>query len=127
MKNALLAALFLPAACATTAQQAPARQPSTRQAPAQQPSAQQPSATVLAEIAAATPPDEAVAPLIYLASDRLKGRYIGRPEIDPAAQYIADQLHEAGAQPLDQFHEAGAQPLPGATGYFQFFTHHFNA
>jgi hypothetical protein len=106
MKIALLSILILAAAYATTAQQAPAQQ-----APAQQP-----SAIVLAEIAAATPPDEAVAPLIYLASDRLKGRYIGRPEIDTAAQYIADQ-----------FHEAGAQPLPGATGYFQFFTHHFNA
>src|SRR5580704_3693500 len=116
MKNALLAALFLPAACATTAQQAPARQPSTRQAPARQPSSQQPSAIVLAHIAAATPPDEAVAPLIYLASDQLKGRYIGRPEIDTAALYIADQ-----------FREAGAQPVPGATGYFQFFTHRFNA
>src|SRR5580692_8925076 len=90
MKNALLAALFLAAAYATTA----------RQAPAQQPSAQQPSAIVLAEIAAATPPDEAVAPLIYLASDRLKGRYIGRPEIDTAAQYIADQFRKAGAQPV---------------------------
>ena len=64
-----------------------------------------------ARIAAILPADRAVAPLIYLASDRLKGRYIGRPEIDTAAQYIADQ-----------FQAAGAKPLPGADGYFQHFT-----
>jgi Peptidase family M28 len=96
LRPALLASFFLAAALAAPAQQ--------------------PSATVLAQIAAATPPDEAVAPLIYLASDRLKGRYIGRPEIDTAAMYIADQ-----------FREAGAKPVPGATGYFQYFTRHFNA
>jgi Zn-dependent M28 family amino/carboxypeptidase len=101
VRPALLATLILAAALA---------------APAQQPPAQQPPAIVLAHIAAATPPDEAVAPLIYLASDQLKGRYIGRPEIDTAALYIADQ-----------FREAGARPVPGATGYFQFFTHHFPA
>ena len=64
-----------------------------------------------ARIAATLPADRAVAPLIYLASDRLKGRYIGRPEIDTAAQYIADQ-----------FQAAGARPLPGADGYFQHFS-----
>ncbi|HEV3323984.1 MAG TPA: M28 family peptidase [Puia sp.] len=65
-------------------------------------------------IAAATPPLKAVAPLLYLASDQLKGRYIGRPEIDTAALYIANQ-----------FREAGAKTVPGATGYFQRFTHSF--
>jgi Zn-dependent M28 family amino/carboxypeptidase len=75
-----------------------------------------PSAATLANIAAATPPDAAVAPLIYLASDQLKGRFAGRPEADTAAIYIAIQ-----------FREAGARGLPGATGYFQLFTHHFNA
>lgn len=74
------------------------------------------SPATLAAIAAATPPDAAVAPLIYLASDQLKGRFIGRPEIDTAAIYIANQ-----------FREAGARPVPGATGYFQVFTRHFNA
>jgi hypothetical protein len=64
-----------------------------------------------ARIATTLPADRAVAPLIYLASDRLKGRYIGRPEIDTAAQYIADQ-----------FQAAGARPLPGADGYFQHFS-----
>ena len=77
--------------------------------------AQAPAATQAqpyqAHIAAILPADKAVAPLIYLASDRLKGRYIGRPEIDTAAQYIADQ-----------FRAAGARPIPGANGYFQPFT-----
>jgi Zn-dependent M28 family amino/carboxypeptidase len=77
--------------------------------------AQQPDKTP-ARIAAATPPDQALAPLYYLASDALRGRYIGTPEIDSAAVYIANQ-----------FREAGAKPVPGATGYFQNFTRHFNA
>jgi Zn-dependent M28 family amino/carboxypeptidase len=72
--------------------------------------------TTLANIAAATPPDAAVAPLLYLASDQLKGRFAGRPEADTAAIYIAFQ-----------FRDAGARTLPGATGYFQLFKHHFNA
>jgi Zn-dependent M28 family amino/carboxypeptidase len=70
----------------------------------------------LAHIAAATPPGKALAPLLYLASDQLKGRFIGRPEIDTAALYIANQ-----------FREAGARTVPGATGYFQIFQQHFNA
>jgi Zn-dependent M28 family amino/carboxypeptidase len=95
MKNALLTTLVLSLNFAAPAQR---------------------SAVVLAHIAAATPPDQTIAPLIYLASDRLKGRYIGTPGIDTAAVYIADQ-----------FRQAGARPVPGAAGYFQFFTHHFNA
>ena len=87
MKNTLLTSFFLAAACATAAQQPSAPIPPK----------QQPSAAVIAEIVASTPPDVALAPLIYLASDRLKGRYIGRPEIDTAAQYIADQFRDAGA------------------------------
>lgn len=75
-----------------------------------------PSRATLANIAAATPPDAAVAPLIYLASDQLKGRLAGRPEADTAAVYIANQ-----------FRAAGARGLPGAAGFFQFFRHHFNA
>jgi Zn-dependent M28 family amino/carboxypeptidase len=74
------------------------------------------SPTIFAAIAAATPPDRAIAPLMYLADDRLKGRYVLRPEIDTAALYIAGQ-----------FRQAGARPVPGADGYFQFFTHRFNA
>ena len=95
LRPALLATLFLAAAFAAPAQQ---------------------STLVPARIADATPPDQALAPLIYLASDQLKGRYIGTPGIDTAARYIADQ-----------FREAGARPVPGATGYFQLFTRHFNA
>ena len=49
-----------------------------------------------------------VAPLRYLASDELKGRGFGRPELDIAADYIADQ-----------FKKAGAQPIPGTGSYFQ--------
>jgi hypothetical protein len=74
------------------------------------------SPATLAGIAAATPPDQAIAPLMYLADDRLKGRHIFRPEIDTAATYIADQ-----------FRQARVRPLPGADGYFQFFTRRFNA
>jgi hypothetical protein len=68
----------------------------------------------LTNIAAATPSDKAIAPLVYLASDQLKGRFIGRPEIDTAALYIANR-----------FREAGALTVPGATGYFQIFSRQF--
>lgn len=103
----------------TSAAGSPASPAASRPAPAatrRTPAAPVISPITLAHIAAATPPEATVAPLIYLASDRLKGRYIGRPEIDTAARYIADQ-----------FREAGARPIPGATGYFQVFTRHFNA
>ena len=43
----------------------------------------------------------------YLASDELRGRDTGSPEIDEAAEYIAEA-----------FRAAGAQPVPGADGYF---------
>ena len=75
-----------------------------------------PSPSTLAHIDAINPPDQAVAPLIYLASDELRGRFIGTPGIDSAATYIARE-----------FQRAGARPLPGLTGYFQYFKHHFNA
>ena len=65
-------------------------------------------------IAATNPPDVALAPLRYLASDELKGRNIERPEINVAAQYIADQ-----------FKAAGAKPVAGASGYFQLFNLRF--
>ena len=63
------------------------------------------------DIAAANPPDVALGTLKYLASDDLKGRNIERPEINIAAQYIADQ-----------FKKANAKPLKNATGYFQLFS-----
>lgn len=75
-----------------------------------------PSPSTLAHIEATNPSDQAVAPLIYLASDELKGRFIGTPGNDSAALYIAGE-----------FQRAGAKPLPGNTGYFQYFKHHFNA
>jgi hypothetical protein len=62
-------------------------------------------------IAATNPPDVALAPLRYLASDELKGRNIDRPEINTAAQYIAGQ-----------FKAAGAKPVSGASDYFQLFS-----
>src|ERR1700722_2704385 len=124
-RPALLTALLLslgfaafaqtPPAQTSPVQTSPVQTSPIQTSPAQTPYAQQP-AIVLAHIADATPPDQALAPLIYLASDQLKGRYIGRPEIDSAARYIANQ-----------FIEAGARPVPGAMGYFQLFTHHFNA
>ncbi|MBS1661300.1 MAG: M28 family peptidase [Bacteroidetes bacterium] len=58
--------------------------------------------------------DQILSPLKYLASDQLRGRHIGLPEIDTAAVYIAEQ-----------FHSAGAKPLPQDSGYFQPFNHHF--
>lgn len=75
-----------------------------------------PSPQALDHIESSTPRDQAIAPLLYLASDDLKGRFIGTPGIDSAAEYIARQ-----------FREAGVQPLSGNTGYFQVFSHHFNA
>ena len=42
--------------------------------------------------------DQVLAPLKYLASDHLRGRHIGLPEIDTAAEYIVDQLRKAGAK-----------------------------
>lgn len=51
-----------------------------------------------------------LAPLRYLASDELRGRHIGLPEIDTAAKYIALQ-----------FYDAGASPIPGTKSYYQVF------
>jgi Zn-dependent M28 family amino/carboxypeptidase len=64
-----------------------------------------------ARISATLPYSVALAPLIYLASDRLEGRHIGSPWIDTAANYI-----------VAQFRKAGAHPAPGAKSYFQVFT-----
>jgi Zn-dependent M28 family amino/carboxypeptidase len=90
----------------------PATAHPTSQPPATSPSASQPAAAeTQARIASTLPADQAIAPLMYLASDRLKGRSVSRPEIDTAAQYIADQ-----------FLSAGARAIPGANGYFQLFT-----
>jgi hypothetical protein len=60
------------------------------------------------KIAEVNPPDVALAPLRYLASDELMGRGITRPEINIAAQYIADQ-----------FKSFGVKTVNGADGYFQ--------
>lgn len=46
----------------------------------------------------------------YLASDELKGRFTGTPEIDKAARYIASQ-----------YDKIGLKPVPGAKGYLQTF------
>ncbi len=48
--------------------------------------------------------------LTYLASDDLKGRGMGTPEIDSAAAYIANYFEEVGLKPID-----------GNNGYFQEF------
>lgn len=51
---------------------------------------------------------EAIAHFTYLASDELKGRDPGRPEMKLAYTFIADQLQKSGAK-----------PIPGANGYYQ--------
>jgi Zn-dependent M28 family amino/carboxypeptidase len=75
-----------------------------------------PSPQTLAHIEETNPPGETVAPLIYLASDALKGRFIGTPGNDSAATSIARE-----------FQRAGVRNLPGSNSYFQFFRRHFNA
>ena len=67
-------------------------------------------------IGRAETPERILAPLIYLASDALRGRHVGTPEIDTAAAYIAKQ-----------FKQAGARPVPGVGGYFQPFSYQFHA
>jgi hypothetical protein len=74
------------------------------------------SPRTLASIEATNPPGEVVAPLVYLASDALKGRYIGTPGNDSAAVFIARE-----------FRRAGVHPLPGTKSFFQYFHRHFNA
>jgi len=49
----------------------------------------------------------------YLASEKLKGRGLGTPELDSAAKFIARQFKEAGLQPIGD-------------DYFQNFTHAFH-
>jgi hypothetical protein len=44
-------------------------------------------------------PSRYLADVTYLASDALKGRGNGSPELDQAADYIADQFRKAGLQP----------------------------
>ncbi|NOR86626.1 MAG: M20/M25/M40 family metallo-hydrolase, partial [Bacteroidales bacterium] len=48
----------------------------------------------------------------YLASEELKGRGLGTPELDKAAEYIAEQYKEAGLKPIGD-------------DYFQKFAHTF--
>ncbi len=49
----------------------------------------------------------------YLASEELKGRGLGTPEIDQAAEYIAQKFEEAGLKPIKE-------------SYYQKFTHKFD-
>jgi hypothetical protein len=58
--------------------------------------------------------DQILAPLKYLASDELRGRHIGLPEINIAAAYIAEQ-----------FRSAGAKTLREDSGYYQIFNYQF--
>jgi len=68
-----------------------------------------------ARIALHVPDSIALAPLIYLASDQLQGRFIGSPGIQAAADYIIAGLRASGAR-----------PIPGANGYLQAFTRDFS-
>ncbi len=45
-------------------------------------------------------PDKYLAHIKYLASDDLKGRLTGSPELEKAATYIAHQFHSAGLKPV---------------------------
>ena len=45
-------------------------------------------------------PDKYLAHIKYLASDELKGRLTGSPELEKAAAYIAHQFHSAGLKPV---------------------------
>lgn len=47
----------------------------------------------------------------FLASDALKGRGTGTPELEKAAKYIAQQFHKAGLQPIDGKSYAQAFPV----------------
>ena len=66
--------------------------------------------TALAAWAAYIPPSPYAAHVRYLASDELKGRATGSPELERAAAYISKQ-----------FESYGAKPVPGST-YLQEFT-----
>ncbi len=55
-------------------------------------------------------PDQALAPLRFLASDELMGRATTRPEIHIAARYISEQ-----------FRSFGLREMPGIQDYFQSF------
>ena len=48
--------------------------------------------------------EEILKHLNYLASDELKGRGVGTPEIDSAAAYIARYFKEVGVNPIDEKH-----------------------
>ncbi len=60
-------------------------------------------------------PQQYLAEVRYLASEKLKGRGTGTPELDQAAGYIAARFREFGLKPLD------------ARGYFQAFNVTTNA
>ena len=50
----------------------------------------------------------------YLASEELKGRGLGTPEIDKAAEYIADKFKEAGLKPIgDDYYQKFAHTFKG--------------
>lgn len=52
--------------------------------------------------------DEAAAHISFLASDEMRGRNTGSPELDIAARYIAEQ-----------FRKSDVSPLPGQDNYYQ--------
>jgi len=66
--------------------------------------------SVMKEIDKINPPDIALSPLRYLASDELMGRGTMRPEINIAARYISEQLRSMGVR-----------EVKGTTDYFQNF------
>ncbi|HWP84058.1 MAG TPA: M28 family peptidase [Terriglobia bacterium] len=64
-------------------------------------------------LAAAVRQDRWLNDVKYLASDALKGRGSGAPELEKAAEYIQEQLRQAGVEPLNG---TFFQPFPAAIG-----------
>src|SRR5689334_17476014 len=58
-----------------------------------------PAPQALAARAAEFSPSRYLADVTFLASDALKGRSNGSPELDQAADYIAGEFRKAGLQP----------------------------
>lgn len=59
----------------------------------------------LAELPPAFSTQRMLSDITYLASDKMKGRELGSPELDTAAQYIAKQFQQAGLQPGGNDHK----------------------
>ncbi|WP_081645203.1 M28 family peptidase [Sphingomonas phyllosphaerae] len=84
------------------AQSTPAQSTPVQSTPAQSTPAQTISVQRNAALTAPLPADQAAmkAHVMFLASDAMKGRDVGSPEFDIAAQYVAAQFYAAGLAPM---------------------------